>query len=161
VWLSLVDMNDNVHTNPIQTAATQMGFTEAITTQHRPNTPNMHNHGSTPINGIFLAPDVTQNITSGYVAFGEGIPSNHQAVWINILVGVMGWFAPPDTVPLKAWQLKCEDLRIVARCNLALKKKPKATKLNASTRRIGHRPPINMSSTMQTRNHWQKQHVPS
>jgi len=54
-----------------------MGLVEAVATQYGPNTPNTHNHGSKPIDRIFLAPNLTQNITSGYLAFGEGIPSDH------------------------------------------------------------------------------------
>jgi len=118
----LADMNDDMCTDPIQTAVTQIGLAEAVTTQHGPNAPNTHNRGSTPINGIFLTPDLTQNITSGYLAFGEGILSDHQAVWIDIPVEALGWFVPQDMVPLKAWRLKCKDPRIITRYNLALEK---------------------------------------
>jgi len=73
----LANMNNDVHTDPIHAAVTQMGFVEAITTQHGPNTPNTYNCRSKPIDGIFLKPELIQTITSGYLAFGEGIPSNH------------------------------------------------------------------------------------
>jgi len=100
----LADMNNDVHTNPIQAVAIQMGVADAVTTQHGPHAPNTHNQGSMLINGIFLAPELIQNITLGYLAFGEGIPSNHQAVWIDILVkAFLRWFVPPDAVWLKAW----------------------------------------------------------
>ncbi len=82
----------------------QMGVADAVTTQHGPHAPNTHNQGSMLINGIFLAPELIQNITLGYLAFGEGIPSNHWAVWIDILVkAFLRWFVPPDAVWLKAW----------------------------------------------------------
>jgi len=116
----LADMNNNICIDPIQTAVIQMGLAEAITTQHGPNTPNMHNHRSKPIDGIFLEPNLIQTISSGYLAFGKGIPSDHWAVWINIPIGAMGWFMSPDAVLLKARQLKCEDPRIVAKYNLML-----------------------------------------
>jgi len=62
------------------------------------------------------------NIQLGYLAFGEGIPSNHRLIWVNIPVAALGWLTPPEMVPLKARRLKCEDPRIVTRYNQDLEK---------------------------------------
>jgi len=62
----------------------QVGVVDVVITQHRKNAPNTHNCSSSPIDGIFLALEILQTIHSGYLAFGEGIPNNHWAVWIDI-----------------------------------------------------------------------------
>jgi len=81
----------------------------------------MPQQGGTPIDGIFVPTDFIPVIHSGYLMFGEGIPSNHQVVWVIILLETMGWFKAPDRVPLKARCLKCEDPRIIKRNLQALK----------------------------------------
>ena len=79
-----------------------MGVTDALTTQHGNQSPNTHNHGSALIDGIFLPANLILTIQLGYLAFGEGLPSDHQVIWVYILVVTLGWLAPPDMVPLKA-----------------------------------------------------------
>jgi len=96
--------------------------------QHGQQTPNTHNCDSTPIDRIFVLDDFIPAIHSGYLAFGEGIPSNHQAVWIDIPIVTLGWFAPPNWVSLEVQQLKCENPRIIACYIQALKEE--LTKLN-------------------------------
>ena len=111
----MADMNDDVRYNPILETTTCLGMKEAITTQHGTAGPNTHNRGSTPIDGIFLPENLLQNLQSGYLAFGEGIPSDHRLLWVDIPIAALDWLAPPDAIPLKARRLKCEDPRIVER----------------------------------------------
>jgi len=59
---------------------------------------------------------------AGYFAFGEGIPSNHRALWIDIPLAALGWFTIPSSIPLKARRLQCKDPRIVKRYNKELHK---------------------------------------
>jgi len=94
-----------------------MGLVEAITGQHGLEGPNMHNCSTNPIDGIFV---LLPNVTSGYFAFGEGIPSNHRALWINIPLAALGWFTILESIPLQAQQLKCNDPRIIKKYNDAL-----------------------------------------
>jgi len=77
------DMNDDVRSQKIQQAFRSSGLIEGLTTQHM-LPPATHNRGSLPINGIFLLSALLDYCESGYLEFGEAIPSNHQAVWINI-----------------------------------------------------------------------------
>jgi len=116
----LADMNDNVQEDPILAMATQTGLHDAVTTQHGSGTPNTHNRGSTPINGIFIPADYAPVIQSGYLAFDKGIPSNHRAVWVDIPLNILGWLQASECIPLQARRLKCKDPRIVQKYLQAL-----------------------------------------
>jgi len=53
----------------------------------------MHQQGSKPIDGIFMSYYLISSYTGGYVAFGKGVPSDHQALWLDIPAM---WFYPLD-----------------------------------------------------------------
>jgi len=99
-----------------------MGLVEAIMAIHGNNGPNTHNRGKNPIDRIFTPWTLAQSLTSGYYAFGEGIPSNHRALWIDIPLATLGWFTVPSSIPLKAWRLQCKDPRIIEYYNKELHK---------------------------------------
>jgi len=101
----------------------QMGLAETVIAQHGIQLPNTHNQGTNPIDGIFIPTTLIQAVTSGYFAFREGIPSDHRAVWIDILLAALGWFNIPELVPLHARRLKCSNLRIIQRYNEVLQEK--------------------------------------
>jgi len=44
----------------------------------------MHNRGSKPIDSIFVPAQFLQHCCGGYFDLGEGVLSNHQAVWLDI-----------------------------------------------------------------------------
>jgi len=94
-------MNEDVQEDPVLAMATQMGLKDAVTTQHGSSTPNTHNWGSTPLDGIFVLSDFIPAIHLGYLAFREGIPSNHRAVWIDIPIETLGWFKTAEWIPLQ------------------------------------------------------------
>ncbi len=98
----MADMNDDVREDPVLSTVTNMGMNDAVTTQHGHTTPNTHNRGSAPIDGIFLPVNLLPTIQSGYLAFGEGVPSDHRLIWVDIPVEALGWLEPPEMVPLKA-----------------------------------------------------------
>jgi len=77
----------------------------------------MHNCSTNPIDGIFVPPLLLPHVMSGYFAFGEGIPSNHRALWIDIPLAALRWFTVPESIPLQARQLKCNDPRIIKKYN--------------------------------------------
>jgi len=116
----LADINEDVRSEPIQSKFQAMGLVEAITATHSDSGPNTHNRGKNPIDGIFTPRILAQSLTSGYLAFEEGIPSNHRALWIDIPLAALGWFTIPSSVLLKARRLQCRDPRIVERYNNAL-----------------------------------------
>jgi len=119
----LADINKDIREEPIHLMFQQMGLIETIITQHGTHGPNTHNCGTNPINGIFIPSTLIQDVTSGYLAFGEGIPSNHRAVWIDLPLVALGWFNIPESVPLQARRLKCNDPRIIQWYNKALQEK--------------------------------------
>jgi len=98
----LADMNDDVWKDLIQALATQMGLQEAVTAQHGPGKPNTHNRGSTPIDRIFIPAAYIPAIQLGYLAFNEGILSNHRAVWVDIPLNILGWLQASECIPLQA-----------------------------------------------------------
>jgi len=77
------DMNDDIRSQKIQQAFRSSGLIEGLTTQHM-LPPATHNRGSLPIDGIFLPSALLDYCESGYLEFGEAIPSDHRALWINI-----------------------------------------------------------------------------
>jgi len=91
----LADINEDIRTEPITSAFRQMGLRETMTTQHGIQGPNTYNRGTNPIDGIFIPTHLLQEVTSGYLTFREGIPSNHQALWLDIPIAALGWFTVP------------------------------------------------------------------
>jgi len=77
------DMNDDVRSQKNQQNMRLNGLVEGPTTLHR-LPPATHNHGSLPIDGIFLSSVLLDHCESGYLEFGEAIPSDHRMLWIDI-----------------------------------------------------------------------------
>jgi len=68
---------------PIQGMLRAVGLVDGPTYHHnRP--PATHNQGSLPINGIFVPMTLVDQCSTGYLAFGEALPSDHCALWLDI-----------------------------------------------------------------------------
>jgi len=91
----LANINEDIKEELISTMFQQLGLSKVIIAQHRTHGPNIHNCSQKPIDGIFLPNHCIQTVQSGYFAFGEGIPSDHCAVWIDLLLAALGWFTTP------------------------------------------------------------------
>ncbi len=96
----LADINEDIREEPIPSTFRQMGLVETTIAQHGIQGPNTHNQGTTPIDGIFIPTTLIQTVMLGYFTFGESIPSNHRAIWIDIPLVALGWFNVPESVPL-------------------------------------------------------------
>jgi len=96
----LGDINEDIQEERISTMFQHLGLSEVIITQHGTHRPNTHNHRQNPIDGIFLPNQLVQEVQSGYLAFGKGIPSDHRAVWVDLPIAALGWFTTPESVPL-------------------------------------------------------------
>jgi len=96
----LTDISKDIREELILSTFRQMGLTETMLAQHGNQGPNTHNQGKMPINGIFIPTNLIQTVQSGYLAFGEGIPSDHRAIWIEVPLAALGWFNVPESVPL-------------------------------------------------------------
>jgi len=129
IVIILADINEDIRTDPIRSTFQQMGLVDAVTGQHGQLGPNKHNRGTNPIDGIFIPIALLPNVSSGYFAFGEGIPSNHRTLWIDIPLAALGWFNVPEPIPLKARRLKCNDPRVIKTYNDTLLRQLEAQKL--------------------------------
>jgi len=54
-----------------------LGLVEAITSLNKEKPPPTHQHGQSPINGIFVSPALLDGAQGGYLAFDKGLGSNH------------------------------------------------------------------------------------
>jgi len=111
------DINDDVTSIEVKTWAANLGLVEAIAWLHSSNPPPTYQRGQRPINGIFLAPKLLQQVVGGYFSFGEAIPSDHRAIWLDLhLPKICPSAQMPHTSPW-ARQLQCKDLHIMNKYN--------------------------------------------
>jgi len=82
--LLLMDFNDNIESQPVQWWAANLGLVEVITHLHLIGAPPMFQHCSHPIDGIFVAPQLLDQAVGRYLSFGNGIPSDHCAIWLDL-----------------------------------------------------------------------------
>jgi len=68
----------------------------------------VYNQGQFPIKGILLPSEWIPQVAGSYLAFDQGIPSNHRAVWVDLPINLLGWIAP-TSVPIQARHLKCDN----------------------------------------------------
>jgi len=76
-------MNDDMRSPTIQKLLRSVGMVDGPTSQHW-SPPATHNHRSTPIDSIFLPITLVDQCSMGYLKFGEAVPSNHRALWLDI-----------------------------------------------------------------------------
>jgi len=98
----LGDWNEDICSAAIALPIQQLGLAQAITLIHLTIPPNTHNCGQDPIDGIFIPAEWLLTIMGGYLAFEQGIPSDHWAVWMDIPMEVMGWNSSSPSGPLQA-----------------------------------------------------------
>jgi len=73
----VVDMNDDIRDPEIKNMLQSAGLIEVTRNLHPTQPLATHNQGSMPIDGIFIPITLLEHCHAGYLAFGEGIPSNH------------------------------------------------------------------------------------
>jgi len=116
----LLDFNDNVTDIKVKTWVAKLGLVEAIMWLHPINPPPMYQRGRHPIDGIFLASKMLHKAVGGYFCFGEAVPSDHRAIWLDLHLPEI---CPHDQVPhTSPWvrRLQCKDPRIVNKYNTQL-----------------------------------------
>jgi len=77
------DMNEDVRASAIQDMLQAVRLADGPTTLHT-SPPATYNRGTNPIDGIFLPSNLVDQCYSGYLEFGAVVPSNHQALWLDI-----------------------------------------------------------------------------
>ena len=100
-------------------AADHMLF-EVIADRHSP-LPATFDRGSKAIDGIF-ASSAFAAPRSGMLGFGEGIPSQHRAVWIDLTFEALTGHPEPLIVRPTARRLRLNDPRVVNRYTKSVKK---------------------------------------
>jgi len=125
-------MNDDVRSHKIQQQLRPSGLVDGLMTQHRLPLAT-HNRGSLPIDGIFLPSTLIDHCDSGYLEFGEAIPSDHRALWIDIPAHYIGLEKKEAIERPLARRLHCKDPRVVARYNDLLWESLQENKLEKRT----------------------------
>mmetsp|Transcript_2278 Transcript_2278/g.3284 ORF Transcript_2278/g.3284 Transcript_2278/m.3284 type:complete len:152 (+) Transcript_2278:90-545(+) len=106
------DVNEPIVDSSISEALEHIRLKEAIINKYKGTPPATHNRGSHTIDGIFVSCGLEIE-SGGYLGFGEGIPSDHCAAWVDIAYSNgLGHPLPPISRP-KACRLQCNDPRTI------------------------------------------------
>ncbi len=73
----VVDMSDDIRDPEICNLLQSVGSIEVSTNLHVTHPPATHNQGSVPIDRIFIPLTLLKHCQAGYLAFGDGVPSDH------------------------------------------------------------------------------------
>jgi len=118
--LLLTDSNDNVMSTWVKRWVANLGLVEAITYLHPEIAPPTYQRGVHPIDNIFMAPQLLEKAASRYLSFGNAIPSDHQAIWLDIHLPEVCPIHQEVYIKPQACWLQCKDPRIVDHYNMAL-----------------------------------------
>ncbi len=105
----LNDFNDDVTAATTRTWATQLGLVEALTWLIPGEAPPTYQRGSHLIDGVFMAPQLLPLATGWYLSFGDAIPSDHRALWIDLHLPEMNPPSPDAHLKPSARCLQCKD----------------------------------------------------
>jgi len=112
----IADMNKDVRLPKIQKLLRPIGLVDGPTMQHR-SPPATHNRGSLLIDGIFLPITLVDQCKLGYLEIGDAIPSNHRALWLDILAH---YVCPLEKEAIERPMVRClhcKDPQVVTRYN--------------------------------------------
>jgi len=76
----LGDFNDDTAQPAFKQRFTEVGLVDALAMLHGQPTWPTHNWGSNLIDAIYLSPALLQGTTGGYLAFEEGLLSDHRGI---------------------------------------------------------------------------------
>jgi len=86
-----------------------MELIEAITFLHKDIPPPTHRCRQSPFDSIFISPILLDGARGGYLAFDDGLGSNHCTIWMDILASMLWGTAQYQQTQAKARQLQCKD----------------------------------------------------
>jgi len=115
-----MDFNDDVESPPTRRWVASLGLVEAITWLHPQGVPPTFQQGSQPIDGIFVAPQLLDMATGRYLSFGNAVPIDHRAIWLDLSLPAICPKNQEANIRPMARQLQCKDPRIVAQYKCAL-----------------------------------------
>ena len=120
-----MDANEDVRKGEVHTLFHQAGLTEVILDLHHDLSPPAtynRNTNRQPIDGIWATSGIS--ITrGGYLAFGDGCPSDHRVLWFDISFSVAFGQRPEAMAPLQPKRLKSKDPRLVKKYHKNVKAK--------------------------------------
>jgi hypothetical protein len=111
-----MDANEDVRSGTVYQVILDLGLKEAIIDQHGRDAPPTFEHGSYPIDGMFVSPTLL-GLRCGYTGYWHG----HRCLWIDIPQTIAFGHNLPPIVRATARRLKVEDPRIVLRYTTELK----------------------------------------
>ena len=118
-----MDANEDVRAGDISHSFGKLGLRDAILGLHpdiSPPATHNRNQNRIPIDGIWITPGI-EIIFGGYGAFGDGCPSDHRALWIDISYSSIFGHAPEPLRHPTARKLKTNDPRLVHRYHQGVK----------------------------------------
>jgi len=80
----VADFNEDVRSPELKQFFRQFDLIEALTELNQGRPPATHNRGSKPIDGIFIPANLLHHSCGSYLNFGNGVPSDHRAVWLEL-----------------------------------------------------------------------------
>jgi hypothetical protein len=92
-----MDAKEDIHTGATAEFFQALGMKEATLSWHpRKSPPATYNRNRQrqPIDGIWVTPGL-KPAGAGYCAFGDGCPSDHRVLWINLLYEDAFGYTPP------------------------------------------------------------------
>jgi len=110
----LVDVNDPIHNCDLTNRLRDLGLVEIFLTNHSRCPPPTYNRGQAAIDAIYVTPALLGS-RCGYLAFGDAIPSDHRAIWVDIPYHIAFGHSSPPIIRPRARRLQCQDPRVVDR----------------------------------------------
>jgi len=107
------DFNEDICSDTLRTFFSRFGLSKVCSTLHGPSLPATHNCRNLPIDGIFAPDALIPMCCAGYLDFGEGVPSNHCAIWIDIPAAALHMCQQNSPAKAQARCLQCADPRVV------------------------------------------------
>jgi hypothetical protein len=113
-----MDANEEIRTGATDEFFQALGMTEAILTRTKTHNCNLQRQ---PIDGIWTTPRL-KAIGAGYCTFGNGCPSDHQVLWIDLSYKQAFGYKPPYLQYPAIQRLQTRDPRLIAKYNKEVKK---------------------------------------
>jgi hypothetical protein len=118
-----MDANEDTRSRELRTYFDELGMKNAILERHKHlSPPATHNRNQCrePIDGIWIS-KCLDVIAAGFLAVGDGCPSDHVALWIDLRKqDVLG--SKAETIAPKIHKLTTDDPRLVDKYNRLAKK---------------------------------------
>ena len=110
-----MDANEDVRGGEVDLFMKTVCMREVILELHCESSPPAtynRNNKRQPIDGLWATPGITIS-RGGYLAFGDGCPSDHRGLWFDVEYSVAFGHRTPTIVPPQPKRLKAKDPRVV------------------------------------------------